>query len=747
MPNKFGRSVPVNEFSPKGILPEGLPDVARPSGSHFEEAAAAADKVASAIGKIADQAAAVEGKRAGAAAGNEPAYRPTGGASIRARAFDESATKTYLHNLDARMMTDMQATYEKHQDDPAALGTALDDLHKRMAARDVFPEVQGSFNESFTKLANAYRRTAATRAESKARDQLLADSIASLSDINTTVKRQVAGLDPNAPETEIAIENGVKRTTSIYDDLAARGAITQVAAEKSRAATRNDAYGELVIRRAGALKTPDEIATFRKDFERDFAAGKYGKKLDGDGFDRVSAELVKLENGAATAARANQGALRRGFDSFVEREAAGLKPSADEWTALVVQASGVPDGDRMIALAAGKRQLASRLSASSVVEGDAMLQRLREEARTKGGSPDHAELIKFGQKYLEEERKGLTTDQLGFAQKKGLIATVTPVDFEGFATAEGPAAVDAFAGQISGRVAQAQAVGTTLSRDAQYFRPEEKARLKEIVDHGGDRALALATAIVKGGGEAAPAMLHQIAPDAPKLAQIGAVLLDGGSLAAMRDALTPSHLEKTKGVKFKALDSRVEQPTASGTLGQSYLWAPGNGTRVRAVAEQIAQVRMMRENITSSDNPSRAKEIYERALKEATGAVFVGDTQYGGVTSYSTGWFGTSGKVIAPPGLRADRFGDAIGAITTDDLKALPRPPARPDGKEYSARDLQDALPVRAGNGYAFARKNYVAGGDNQFILDKSGKPFVLDWADVEPKLRQRRPDLFLGGR
>ena len=92
---------------------------------------------------------------------------------------------------------------------------------------------------------------------------------------------------------------------------------------------------------------------------------------------------------------------------------------------------------------------------------------------TCGVEPAKAELIQFGQKYLQAERAVLNTDQLGTAQKKGLIGSVAPLDFESFGKGQSPQAdVDALASQIRARTAQAQAVGDTLERTPQFLRPE-----------------------------------------------------------------------------------------------------------------------------------------------------------------------------------------------------------------------------------------------------------------------------------
>ena len=145
---------------------------------------------------------------------------------------------------------------------------------------------------------------------------------------------------------------------------------------------------------------------------------------------------------------------------------------------------------------------------------------------------------------------------------------------------------------------------------------------------------------------------------------------------------------------------------------------------------------------------SGSEAAFDKALQESAGANFIGDAQYGGVTRYAkpTDWpWQKTSKVLVPGTVRADKFRDAIGAITDDDLRVMATPPVASDGRPFTARDLQASVPYALPNGrYAFARGD-VGSVDPKYLTNGQGQRFELDWNQIEPQLRSRVPSAFLG--
>ena len=75
---------------------------------------------------------------------------------------------------------------------------------------------------------------------------LLAQTIASLSGVQTATRKSIALMDPNAPEAETAIEDGLKRGESILDTAAAGKAVSQANLARTKIDNRDGAYGETI---------------------------------------------------------------------------------------------------------------------------------------------------------------------------------------------------------------------------------------------------------------------------------------------------------------------------------------------------------------------------------------------------------------------------------------------------------------------------------------------------------------------
>jgi hypothetical protein len=749
MPNRQGRAVPVEHVTPRALVevnPFALSHVPRDEGAGLTQIAGATGRLADTLGRYADEAAALEGKRAGEVAGTDPSYRPTGETTVRGRAFESAAVETYVNKLDAQTRADAQAVFDANRSDPQKLGAAFDTMQSHYTDQHVFPEIQGRFDASFQKLRTTYLNQARTNQESNQKDSDKAGLIESLNTVDTTAKQAIASLDPNTPGVEDIVRGGIAKKEELYRQAAKSEAISEATAAAAIAKSRREDLGALIYARAQKLTEPDAVKQFSDNLAKDFHDGKI-KGLDGDGYDALQSSLETLQRKRLTEGRALSSALGAKLDDYVARVSSGQTPPAGEWQTLLTTAKASPDGDARVALAQGQIALATKLRGLSADDGDAVMRSLRQKWREEGGvDQQRGKLLDFGDGFVTDYRKALNTDQLGAAQSRGIIATVTPIDFGAIGTNPDAATIEALGGQVTARVAQAKALGGTLARTPQFVRPEERQRLREVVDKGGAPAMAVAAAIVKGAGADAPAVFHEIGGEAPLLAQAGVILANGGSLGAARDAFNFQALKATSAKDIPSINPADQVATDKSTLGQAFLLAPGDGIRVKQTGEAIARFRVNREGLDPKADAARVKEIYDRALREAAGANFIGDTQYGGVADYKPGawWFGNA-QTIVPPGVRADRFKDVIGAITEADLAAMPNPPMN-GAKPYSAADLRALIPIATRSGYAFAAKSYASGGTMSYVTDAKGEPWVMDWSRVEPALRQRVPGAFMGG-
>jgi hypothetical protein len=437
----------------------------------------------------------------------------------------------------------------------------------------------------------------------------------------------------------------------------------------------------------------------------------------------LDASLQSLEKAVRTQSSSDVVQLGKNLSDYVDRTASGLPTPPDEWTKYATSpAAQTPKGQQAIAVAENKVKIATAMRNMSVDDAGRLVTGLRAEAGKGGATAPAAEIVSFAESQLDKQRKAINTDQLGYAADKRLIPAVAPIDFQGF-TSSGDTA--ALAAQVRDRTAQARAVAGELSRSPQFLRPDERDRLKEIVDKGGPPAMALAGAIVKGADSDAPAILREISTDAPLLAQAGNIIANGGSTSAARDAFQAAKIKLETGKDLPAVPPSISGKAVRDTFGSAFALQGDDGGRIRATADAIAKTRMFSGSVDPKS--SDAETIYRRALQEAAGASFHGGVQYGGVIDYKPGYW-SNYKVPVPADMRADRFRDVIRSIRDDDLQSLPVPPQAASGKAYAARDLAGAVPIAVRGGYRFAMGD-PSSTDPQYVRGADGAPFVLPFS------------------
>lgn len=368
------------------------------------------------------------------------------------------------------------------------------------------------------------------------------------------------------------------------------------------------------------------------------------------------------------------------------------------------------------------------------------LTRLSEMRRT-GDSEYLAKLSEIGTKALDEMKKGIKSDPLGWANKSGAVKVPT-IDFAA------PNAVE----QMRDRIAQSDAVGSLYRVAPPYLKEGEAQLLQATAAKGGQSMLDVAKLVVSGFDTRAPRVLAEIAKDSPTLAHVGGLMIAGGSGALIRDAADAVQLQQDKEFKIPhwADHPRDKVMAAQGaravdTFGSAFFLEPDTGRAASDTARNAFFSRALRQGYTPllDDNKGESVKAFDRALQESAGATYdAGGNQFGGIAKHSTGWFGAEYKVVAPGNVRADRFRQVMGAIKEDDLANLPSRPVSPTGKPYTAADVQGAIPVFVRGGYRLALDNPTS--DNpRWMRGADGQPFVLDLEALEPALRKRVPGAY----
>ena len=378
----------------------------------------------------------------------------------------------------------------------------------------------------------------------------------------------------------------------------------------------------------------------------------------------------------------------------------------------------------------------------------------REIMRQKGADPLSVQVDQTGRQLLKTEQTELGKDPWAWSNRVGAVVS-QPIDFAA------PDAVD----RIAKRVGESDVMSQHYEIPTTYWHESEKTALSALSSKGGPGMLAVAKMIAAGGGERAPQMLEELGKEAPALAHLGALNLHGGNeqfandvVAAIQNRQNPEYMKtvapewRTIGdVAYAAQSSRVRE-----VYGTAFALMPDMGRGAQSTAADAFFTRGISlgldpklggelRRMTGLAGGDKSEQVFDRTLQQAAGATY--DTkgvQYGGVGKYAAGrtWYGaqTSQMVAVPPNVRADRFKDVIGAITDGDLSLMAVSPAA------RAVDLHNATPVKVKGGYAFVMGEITS--DNpKVIYNVLDKPFVLDFNQLEDKLRKRVPNAFLNQR
>ncbi|WP_153003595.1 phage tail tip lysozyme [Aureimonas ureilytica] len=680
--------------------------------------------------------------RSGGAGG----FRPTGSMTIRGRAYDAAGMRTYLEQLDTTIRTDVDAVYSKFKDDPAALDNAFQALRTVHMQDHVFPEVAADYDKAFQHVTQPYRHLARENLDQRRKQADRAEFLNRNAELETITARTVAGFDPTRDDAAEAIASSQQARDAHFDSAVARGILDPDDAAKAKLASRRQTAVSFYGRQAELLKTPEEVAALKETMRKDFASGGLAG-IDGAGWAELDAALDRTRAEKQRIGSEADRTLKARGDSIAERVAAGIEVDSAEMGRFMLDRKTAPKGAAIVNETMEKVSAARILRDKPLNEAETYVLGLeRDASAVSNGTAD------FARAELERMKTAARENPVGLAERKGLL----PPEDGSLMDAQSP---DDLIGRVKLRVERAELAAEHFGVTPKYLKPGEAAAIRAMVEQNPAGAAALAAGLVRGAGPSVGSILVELKDDAPAIAQAGVILAGGGSPKAAADVIDGYG----KGADGKNHPDFLKEPmkkfVVTQTFGQAYAGSPADATRAIATAEAITKARIAKAGI---DPKSEAVVgIYERALQEATGAVFDGDVQYGGITKLkiSNGYLGgrTTGNrkdVIVPPTIRADRFVDVIDAIRDSDLLAtgesrsrvgkpyFSAPPRRENGKAYSAADIKAATPVAVYGGYRFAMGDPTSD-DPQWIQGADGRPFVLAIGAMKPILEARVPGAF----
>ena len=477
-----------------------------------------------------------------------------------------------------------------------------------------------------------------------------------------------------------------------------------------------------------SAKSADEIAQMRKDMEADFADSGIPNLTTKD-YLAVQNQLDALEKARRTQDENANKDLKTAGDLMATHMAQGLPVNKDEITRFEMNASKAPDGQNIVRSTYARMNVAKAVATLPIAEVQKNLESMIKDANGNINPDD----LDFSRKLIDAHKTALMTDPIAEAEKYGLIPPDPGIPLDG---SGGPQAV---ANAFSYRIGTAETVAKHFGVPVKYIRPDEAKAIENLVQSSPEQALTVAGGLVAASGNRAGDVLRDLGKNAPSVAQAGSIIVLGGSGQAALDALKGARGQNDNGEKLPNVNSGV-LTEFDGTINGALFLHPEDARRASATAASMTRYRMDLAGIEKNDVEGQ-KAIYKRALNESLGATYEGDTQFGGVTEFSsdkTFWWHNS-NVIVPPTIRADRFSRVISNITQSDLSNLPVVPAMPfaqvpkdaTGRQYSAADIASGSPVATNGGYWISLGDPSS--DNpQWIMGTDGEPLTLPVSFLE---------------
>lgn len=667
-------------------------------------------------------------------------FRPTGRDTVYGRAFDEAGTRTYVQMLETEMRSTSSQLFDRYKDDPVKLAEAFNDLKGEMAREHVFPEILADFEVGFGSMAERYVGQARDNLARRIEAQDRADFVERTATLETEQKRRLVDFDPSSPDAADAIAASQAAIDDHYDSAVDRGILDPDDAERAKIASRREAALGFYGKQAEALDA-DGIARMRKAMAEDFGAGEL-EGLDGDGWQTLDRGLQKLETSKRNEARREASDFRQRGDQMAARIASGYEINTAEMSKFMLDAGSTSDGKAAMQESLAKISAGRAIRDFSVRQGEAHVAGLRKQY---GDKPTDGQLriLAFTEGMLEKKKRAIATDPVSYAEAQNIVPA-TPMLTEA-------QSVDDMEATMVRRVESAEEAAGQLGATPRYLKAGEAKAVAAAVKADPAAGASIAAAIVAGAGNRAAAVLSEFGSDAPMIAESGAILAFGGSAAAAQDVIA-GYGKGTDGKQLKGLKPETERENTRAVTGTALAYASGDASRIARAASAITRARVAEQNLDPTSD--EALQVHAQAVQEAAGAVFDRGQQYGGFADFGGGAFSTGSKVLVPSAIRADLLEELVGAITDEDLAALPVKPKAGIGSFGSgksgggrvprglAASLRGAVPVVVDRGFAFAFGD-PGSDDPQFVRGDNGEVFVLDIVAMRDRLAPRVPGAF----
>jgi hypothetical protein len=451
------------------------------------------------------------------------------------------------------------------------------------------------------------------------------------------------------------------------------------------------------------------------------------------------------------------GAVEKEVQSYEAQAAEGILPPEPYLADLAekVERIGDPQVKAYFESVMGHAALTTRLSKGRPEELEAILRKERAQNTDADGTlrltPVADKRMKHVEKLVANMRTQINADPITWAGKTGVakglgveIADIDPAD---------PVSMQK-------RAEAARVIGNYYGQEPQFFTKGEKDKFTDVMRKGGEPMLQTLASITQNFGADAPLAVASFAKDMPEGAYLGGMMLDsqlnkGANVGAIKDAAHTIEMRRDKNYKSPLAEDAAYKTKVSETVGTAFRELSGNRAAAVAVTNAAYEARALKMGKATFD-----PDLWEKTWKEVIGESTHENQVYGGMLyQNSFNWFnsGKNNPILVPPNIRKDGFRDLINSIRPEDIfqtaghggvESSPVGPMGQSGGEpvpLPMAALRRANLVTVGPGQYRLSLGDPDGADPQWVKDVNGDDYVLDMRALEPALKRRRPDLYLG--
>jgi hypothetical protein len=377
----------------------------------------------------------------------------------------------------------------------------------------------------------------------------------------------------------------------------------------------------------------------------------------------------------------------------------------------------------MIVSLADKMQLSDvyrRMTPSDLKnEVDALAFGIPGEGKTGLDTLAETERLAFATKMLDTMRTEIKKDPNGYAARSGMTyidpadgktkrVEVKPINFSDPSS-------------WSDRVTVARVVASKYSQPPKYFSPEELTGLNTVLETGDRLAKqGILAAVVSSGGNVAPDLLREIAPNNPEFAQIGALSLSGSQSAA--DAALRGMEVLAAGNDLPGFTPTNTQLPFGEMMGQSMTFLPTSRGLIEKTARLIYADKVQKNGYTEFE-----ENAWKMSIQEAAGS----NGEFGGIQMVG------AVETLIPTDITAEQFNEAMDDLDLLTIKAMTATPKMTEGQLVS-QEMIDAI-----------KEDYevyaIGNGQYRFIMGNPGLQGFKVAADEYGNEIRFNPSLLMG--